>query len=37
VTIGLARVILKERIARWQQLGIVACVAGVLIITGASA
>lgn len=37
VTIGLARVILKERIARWQQLGIAACVAGVLIITGASA
>lgn len=37
VTIGLARVILKERIARWQQLGISACVAGVLIITGASA
>ena len=37
VTIGLAGVILKERIARWQQLGIAACIVGVLIITGASA
>jgi len=37
VTIGLARVFLRERIARWQELGIVACIVGVLIITGASA
>jgi drug/metabolite transporter (DMT)-like permease len=37
VTIGLARVFLRERIARWQQFGIVACIVGVLVLTGASA
>lgn len=37
VTIGLARLFLRERIARWQQFGIAACIAGVLIISGASA
>lgn len=37
VTIGLARIFLRERIARWQQLGIAACLVGVLIISGASA
>lgn len=36
VTIGLARALLLERIARWQQLGIAACIAGVLLITAAS-
>lgn len=34
VTIALARVFLHERLARWQQAGILACIAGVLIITG---
>lgn len=37
VTIGLAHVFLKERVARWQQFGIAACIIGVLIISGASA
>lgn len=37
VTIGLARIFLRERIAPWQRFGIAACIAGVLIITGASA
>jgi drug/metabolite transporter (DMT)-like permease len=37
VTIGLARLFLRERIARWQQFGIVACIVGVLVLTGASA
>lgn len=36
VTIGLARIFLHERIARWQQAGIVACIAGVLVLTAAS-
>jgi drug/metabolite transporter (DMT)-like permease len=34
VTIGLARVYLRERLERLQQLGIAACFCGVLIITG---
>jgi drug/metabolite transporter (DMT)-like permease len=36
VTIGLAGIFLRERIRRWQKLGIVACIAGVLIITAGS-
>lgn len=36
VTIGLARAVLRERMARWQQLGVAACITGVLLITAAS-
>lgn len=36
VTIGLARVLLRERMAGWQQLGIIGCITGVLLITAAS-
>lgn len=36
VTIALAHVFLRERLARWQRAGIAACIAGVLVITGGS-
>ena len=36
VTIGLARLFLRERTAPWQRAGIAACIAGVLLITAAT-
>lgn len=35
VTIGLARVVLHERVAAWQQLGIVGCLSGVAVLAAA--
>lgn len=32
VTIGLARVVLHERVARWQQIGIAGCLSGVVVL-----
>jgi drug/metabolite transporter (DMT)-like permease len=32
VTIGLARVVLHERVAAWQQLGIAGCLSGVVVL-----
>jgi hypothetical protein len=36
VTIGLARVYLRERIERFQQIGIAMCLSGAVAISGAS-
>lgn len=35
VTIGLARVVLHERVAAWQQLGIAGCLSGVAVLAAA--
>jgi drug/metabolite transporter (DMT)-like permease len=35
VTIGLARVVLHERVAGWQQLGIAGCLSGVAVLAAA--